>query len=210
MSKHTLLALLAAASATGFTACGNARNESDTSDRLDGQVCTQDDVGPGFNHQTSGDFSPRNLADLGDEAPARLAAYRAAGMLKGHFVYWKEVSGKPPFDPPLDVVCQVVEFQTAAQARTFVSSLAASEVASTLIGWLPEHFESFHAETPPLGDAARGFELHGIGDAGPVTVTGIMVAAGKYVRSISAGGPSTGPKIGQAIALQVRVAGRAD
>lgn len=209
MSRRALLALLAAASAAGFPACGNDRNDSQALDRLDAQVCNQGDVGDEFNHQTSGDFSPRNLADLGDDAPSRLASYRAAGMTRGHFVYWKEVAGSPPFDPPLDVVCQVTEFRTAEQAEAFVVGLAPGDAASTLIGWLPGEYESVAVQTPALGAAARGFEIRGQGDAGPVTVVTAMVASGKYVRTISAGGPNTSASIAHAVALQERVANRA-
>ena len=211
MSKRALLKLLATIGAVvTLSACGNDRNESQALDLLDAQVCNQGDVGDQFNHQTSGDFSPRNLADLGEDAQGRLASYRAAGMTRGHFVYWKEIAGRPPFDPPLDVVCQVTEFHNAEQAQAFVVGLAPRDAASTLIGWLPGEYESVAAQTPALGAAARGFEIRGQGDAGAVTVSAVVVAVGKYVRTISTGGPNTGVSIPQAIALQERVASRAD
>ncbi|MBA4179101.1 MAG: hypothetical protein C0506_00790 [Anaerolinea sp.] len=201
--------LLAAFAGFALAACENERNQSQPGDRLEQHACTQDDVGAGFNLQTSGDFSPANLADLGYNAPARLTRFRAAGMTRGHFVYWKEIAGKPPFDPPLDIVCQVMEFQSDAQARTFVENASLHDITSNLIGWLPGSYEATPVEAPGASGSNRTFTLSGDGEAGPVTVAGVVMADGRYVRIVSLGGPGTAPNSIRAEAVQQRIAARA-
>lgn len=178
-----ILSLLAFAVA----GCGNTRNETDPADILDRQVCTGADVGNGYNHQTSGDFSPANLAAISpDNEAGELKKLEQAGLIGGHFAYWKQVAGHPPFDPPLDVVCQVLEFDSETEAAAFAAGTA-EDVASAVIALLPARHTV--AEVANVGmTPSREFAITGDGDAGPTTMTALVVVSGRYVRSVYAGG----------------------
>lgn len=204
-----LLALVAATSAIALAACGNDRNESHADDALDSQVCTKADVGESFNHQTSGDFSPENLADLGDRPGTDRASLRSMGMTTGHFVYWKDAAGKPPFEPPMDVVCQVMAFQSEGQARTFVAELSAGLAPAMVIGRLPVRGHEQVTELTVPGGTARVFSVSIAGDsADPLEVNIAFVADGRYVRVVAIGAPSTSVGSNTASALLERVAAR--
>ncbi|HMO95558.1 MAG TPA: hypothetical protein PKD27_05510, partial [Tepidiformaceae bacterium] len=118
-------------------ACSDASQEGDAD--LDRFLCVQDDLTWEFHEQVSGSFSAEDLGSLGDGTEERKEAYRAAGLLRGRFVFWKESLPRPPFDPPVNVVCQVLVFQTAPQAGAWVDGLVADsdEIAATGILWLP-------------------------------------------------------------------------
>ena len=189
------------------SSCGNERNETDIRDTLDRQVCTGEDVGPGFNHQTSGDFSLTNLAGmtLGHESE-RLAAFKKAGVVGGHFAFWKQVAGHPPFDPPFDVVCQVLEFDSDASAEGFVAGDAGTLV-SAMVAMLPESYTTTEAAAAqPAG--ARAFSLVGESDTGRLSVGASALASGRYVRSVYVGGLEGSGELAEAQRIQENMAAR--
>jgi hypothetical protein len=132
--KSSAAAILLAAS---LVACTDASEKGD--DELDRYLCAQEDLSWEFHEQVAGSFSANDLGSLGDGTDERKAAYREAGLLRGRFVFWKESLPRPPFDPPLNVVCQVLVFESQAQAKAWVEGLVADsdEIAATGIVWLP-------------------------------------------------------------------------
>ena len=129
---------MALAATLVFSACSDASEEGDTS--LDKYLCARDDLTWEFQQQIAGSFSANDLGSLGDGTDERKRAYREAGLERGRFVFWKESLPKPPFDPPFNVVCQVLVFETAPQATAWVEGLLAdsAEIAATGIVWLPD------------------------------------------------------------------------
>lgn len=136
--KSSRLGVAALAVALLVSACSDASEEGDKS--LDQYLCAREDLSWEFQQQTSGSFSANDLGSLGDGTDERKAAYREAGLQRGRFVFWKESLPGPPFDPPFNVVCQVLVFETAHQAQAWVDSLVAdsAEIAATGIIWLPD------------------------------------------------------------------------
>ena len=176
---------LAAAAALVFGACGDASESGDAA--LDRYLCNESDLGGGFLGLASGSFSETDLGGLGIDPGERKREYREAGMQRGRFIFWKERLHRPPFEPPLNVVCQVLVFETADQAVAWVDSLAADsgDIAASGIIWLPDgrrHTE----EIEPIG-GARSFRISA--EEGPARATLIATyeAEGNIVWSVFAG-----------------------
>lgn len=162
-SSHLGSAVIAAALLLG--ACSDASEEGDTS--LDKYLCSSDDLTWEFQQQTSGSFSANDLGSLGDDTDERKAAYREAGLERGRFVFWKESLPRPPFDPPFNVVCQVLVFESDAQARAWVSGLVAdaAEIGATGIVWLPDG-----ERTAEEVDDSNGRTFRVVAEEGPASV----------------------------------------
>jgi hypothetical protein len=135
----------------------------------------------------SGAFSRDDLGGLGLDPEERKREYRAAGMQRGRFVFWKQGLPRPPFDPPMNVVCQVLVFETAAQAAAWVSALApdASDVAASGIIWLPGR-EREVTEIEPIA-GGRAFRVVAEEGNARVTLIATYEAEGNIVRSVFAG-----------------------
>jgi len=181
-------ALLALASYAGG-ACGSDSTAED--DELEAQVCQQADLGELFVEQASATFRPADLADVAPDADERLPALREAGLIRGHFVFWKEAIGRPPFESPVNVVCQALEFRSSEQAEAFAAGLRATprDLASAALTWLPEG-ERTAIEGANYREGVRVFGLTAEDDATSIEVTVVVAGAGRYVRSIYAGGQS--------------------
>lgn len=120
------------------------------------QLCTQEDVGPDYQQLTDGDFSVRDLADLGPDADRREGELRAAGARHGRFVLFKQSLPKPPFEPPVNVVCQALQFDSAASASAFVANLRPDDsLATTAMIWIPRGDRAFAAEDASREGSAR-------------------------------------------------------
>lgn len=163
--RNSRLWARAAGAALLFAACSDASEEGDRS--LDRYLCTSDDLTWEFQQQTTGSFSANDLGSLGDGTDERKAAYREAGLQRGRFVFWKESLPKPPFDPPINVVCQVLVFESAAQADSWVDGLVAdsAEIAATGIVWLPGGQRTAEEVDDPAG---RTFRIEA--EEGPASV----------------------------------------
>lgn len=183
------LLLLASAS------CENDVDTGEAGKGLDDQVCTQADVGPNFNHQTAGNFTPANLGGLVDGDGLGKRELENAGIVGGRFVYWKEVVEKPPFEAPIDVVCQVIEFRDATAAAAFATQLQ-SDMAllrGVVIGLLPEGERVVSEVLSGTGEArATIIQLRGESDAGPLATRISVVTEGPLVRLVLAGTESEG------------------
>ncbi len=128
-------------------------------------LCAQEDVGPDYQQLTDGDFSVKDLADLGPNASQRVAELRDAGAQHGRFVLFKQSLPRPPFEPPVNVVCQALQFDTAEHARAFVRDLRADDsLATTAMTWLPAEGRQFtpvnasESQAPP-GESWARFEI---------------------------------------------------
>jgi len=198
--------LVVASAAALMLACGsgNQRNETRAANALDARVCTQEDLGGGFNEETAGNFSPTNLADLGPNSDARSRALVDAGLARGHFAYWKQVPAAPPFEPQTDVVCQTLEFETPEQAAAFLRALQPSEesLVTAGIAWLHDgHREVTEQPAPPDPAGARAFAIRAAGGEQDAAVYALIVARGPYVRSVYVQAPGVTGQLERAAAI---------
>lgn len=192
MNSRSVLPLLGATLAILAVSCANEGSTADPAAPLNEQVCNQSDLGDAYRQQTAGDFTPENLAGLAPDADEREAALEANGLTGGHFAYWKHIVPRPPFAPPLEVVCQAMVFKSPEEAAQFVAELEASpdDLASTAITWLPDGDRS--ASEEPLNNTelpagARGFRIDASDSNLDVTLFAVVVPAGRYVRSVYVG-----------------------
>ena len=185
-----------------FAACSSSR-ESGVGAGLASQVCLQADVPSGFHRQTSGDFTPRNLADLSPSGEARLGQLSATGLRGGHFAYWKQAVGAPPFDPPLDIVCQVLEFDSADHASGFLAGIRPEpgDLATTALVWLPEGARTVNEEPSPLA-AGRAFAMRAEDSQTSVEISAVVLTDGRYVRTVYFGGNGRHATVAEAGAIQ--------
>jgi hypothetical protein len=184
------LAILLSAAACSADAGGSSG--------LKQQICTESDLGGSYIEKTSGGITIQNLADLSSDTSARAKQLKAAGMHDGRFAYWVHTVPKPPFDPPLEVVCQALEFGSPAQAQAFVRGLKPTpdDLASTGMVWLAkghrtvEEIQLSRAGTQPGTPSAAGpraFKITASGDEVQFTIFASVVADGRYVRTVYVG-----------------------
>jgi hypothetical protein len=203
--------LATAAAALLVLSCGNQRNETRPANALDSRVCTQDDLGGGYNEETAGNFLPSNLGDLGNDSGAQTRNLVASGLVRGHFAYWKKTPGEPPFEPQTDVVCQVLEFRTGAEAAAFVRSLKPSpeSLVPAGIAWLPDGQREVDEQSAPAEPAgARAFLLRAQGGGESVAVQAVIAATGPYVRTVYIETPGAAGQIEHAAAILIATISR--
>ena len=193
-----------------FAGCGILGNSDDSGSGLANQVCSQDDVPAGFRRQTAGDFTPQNLADLGPGPDQRLRQLAAAGLRRGHFAYWKQNVESPPFDPPLDIVCQVLEFDSAQAATAFVQSLRPepADLSTTALAWIPDGSRAVFEAPSTLPSPARAFEIRAEDSQTSVDISAVVVPDGRYVRTVYLGGNGRRGTIVDAAKVQQQMSSR--
>lgn len=181
----TRLALAAGVLSVALAGCSDASESGDAA--LDRYLCEQSDLDGRFLQLVSGAFSRDDLGGLGLDPAARKREYRAAGMERGRFVFWKESLPKPPFGPPMNVVCQVLVFESPGQAADWVTSLDAdvADLAASGILWLPGG-ERVVEELAPIA-GARAFQVTAEEGPARVTLIATYAAEGNIVRSVFAG-----------------------
>ena len=177
---------------------------------LENQVCLQQDVPADFRRQTSGDFTAQNLADLGPNPEQRLQQLATAGMRGGHFAYWKQTVGRPPFEPPLDVICQVLEFDSEVQASAFVDAIRPDpeDLATTALTWFPDGSRTVTEEPTTLSAAARAFAIHAEDRQTSVDISAVVFPDGRFVRTVYLGGNGRRASVIDAVLIQRRMSGR--
>lgn len=168
-----------------LTACSTGEPRDS---ELEAYLCDQNDVGDQYIELTRGEFTPRDLADLGDNADSKEREFTEAGMLGGQFIFFKQSLPKPPFDPPLDVVCQVLEFENAPAAEAWLDRLDETNVAATVftsqvLG--PSRVVERELDPGPLASA---FVAFGSAEGWPSSVSLVVAAEGRYVRTLAIGG----------------------
>jgi len=168
-----------------LASCSDASEEGDTT--LDRYLCTSEDLVTEFNQQVAGSFSATDLGSLGDGTEERKQAYREAGLERGRFVFWKELLPRPPFDPPVNVVCQVLVFGTPQQAMAWVANLEADadEIGASGIVWLPDGERSVE----DLGSDETGRTFRVVAEEGDARVSlwATYSVRGNLVLSVFAG-----------------------
>ena len=126
--------------------------------------------------------------------PARILI--DAGMERGKFVYYKQALPKPPFDPPLNVVCQVIEFETEEGARAWVDGLTAEDALESIaFGALPVEERSAHSEEISRVDSSfsgvRYFVASGGSGEWRTTARYLVGAESRFARVVSFGSRGT-------------------
>lgn len=170
-----------------LSSCAGSDNNND----LDAYLCDSETVGSEFQELARGDFSPRDLADLGDDAARRDREFRAAGMRRGRFVLFKETLQKPPFDPPANVVCQVIEFGSAQEAGAWAGGLRPdATLEAAIMGDVRSQGMTAYEDTPRtetiIGDGRR-FLLTSMRDDPPKSVALRVSPDGSRVRLFAVG-----------------------
>ena len=184
--RHLTLGFLLSVSAAA--SCG----EGSKGEELDSYLCTHEDVGEEYQELARGNFSPRDLADLGPDADSRVREFEDAGMEPGRFAFFKQALPKPPFDPPIDVLCQVIEFESDAAAQAFVRNMAPEDsLATTAMAWIPDEDREFE-EVPEHGQAPDGtqrfiYEVRAGGGGEAMAAKFDVLNFGKLVRTIAVG-----------------------
>jgi hypothetical protein len=175
-------------------------NSSSLSPEIDRFLCTQEDVGPGYIELSRGEFTPADLAEL---APgASTAQYKAAGMRDRHFVFWKQALPKPPFEPPMNVLCQVIEFETEEQAVAYASGTDGSGAPWAGIAWFAEG----NLDVESAGESLQRVSFQEAGQSVSVLVG--SETSGSFFYSVYLGTSGTAPEESALRTIQRAVAAR--
>lgn len=196
-----------------------ARASGSITGGLEQQLCVESELGGDYAEKTSGDLSLANLAALSDDSASMQKRLEADGLKGGLFTYWVHTVPKPPFEPPLEVVCQALEFDSEAGAQAFVAELKPTpdDLASSAMAWIAEGKRSVEElPLPATGDAAetleraRAFKLTASGNQVDFTIYAVVVDAGKYVRTVYIGrnGNPGDVQLADAVQIVAAVAGR--
>lgn len=188
------LALTVAALALCGSACFPGDNDP-TAPVVADLVCDHADVGDGYLLQVTGSFTPGDVAALTTGRDGQDDELRRMGFRGGHFSYWKQVVGHPPFDPPESILCEAMEFASDDGAREFVRKFDPAG-ATDLPGLLPlpEGETRITEGTPAGSDAAdRTFVIQADGEPVDVYVVAAVSARGRFVQTTYAGGQRNDP-----------------
>ncbi|MEO8539952.1 MAG: hypothetical protein ABI577_09455 [bacterium] len=199
-SRHVLAALILAS----MGACA-ACSSSSSHHELDPYLCAQQDVGDNYQQLIEGDVSPNDLADLGSNPASRARAFRDAGLERGRFALFKQALPKPPFDPQVNVVCQVLEFKNSAQATAFLKSLDPDPSSLSAVTSSSLSLEGATAVESPIGDAhdppwtpeqlGRSFDISASNETGQTHIRALVFLQDRFVLSIVAGGPGVSASV---------------
>jgi len=153
---------------------------------LDPFLCQAEDLPGAFMEQTRGDFTANDLGGISRMPEERKAAYRAAGMEGGRFVFWKEALPRPPFASPVNVVCQVLSFSSEARAAAWVAALTADPevIRDSGMLWAPMENAAAHELASERG---RFFELAASEGDAQVRLFALHEARGRLVLSVFVG-----------------------
>ncbi|GIW12926.1 MAG: hypothetical protein KatS3mg062_0365 [Tepidiforma sp.] len=149
-------------------------------------LCAAEDLSQPFLEQTRGDFTAADLGGLSRRPEERKAEYRGAGMEGGRFVFWKQALPRPPFESPVNVVCQVLSFETAGQAAAWVDRLEADPERIRDSGMLWAPLDGAVAEELPA-ERGRLFRLEGSEGDARVVLYALHEARGNLVLSVFVG-----------------------
>ena len=184
-----------------LAACSGASQNDEEIDRF---LCNHDDVGPDFIELARGEFTPEDLANLSTNASAAKQEYESGGLMRGRFVFLKEVLSRPPFDPPLNLLCQVLEFDSEADAQAYASGLGGAAPQWAGIAWLPDG----DLVVEPAGENTRRISFREAGQ--DVTVLVRYGTSGSYFYSVYLGRDAEAPPEAALDGIVTSVAARAD
>lgn len=157
-------------------------------------TCTPEDLGAEYHLLTEGEVSVQNLAGLSDDARARQQQLQEAGLRGGRFSYWEEQVGRPPFAPPMQVLCQALEFESAEAAGRFLRELTddPDELATTAMKWLPRERRAAEEITADAGKSlpagARSFRITASGAGVDVEIYAVITPNGAYTQGVYVSG----------------------
>ena len=160
--------------------------------RAAAMTCSQSDAGESFLLQATGNYSARDLAAASERETER--SLREAGMLGGRFSYWRETVQRPPFEPPIELLCEALEFGSPEQAATFVRSRAEGPNPVPSINWPRDRLSAgkgevrFAETTMPEGVAiAKRFAGTFEDGSARGKVEMLWLPLGRFVLVVSAG-----------------------
>jgi hypothetical protein len=166
--------------------------------------CTRADIPRDFVLLVTGDFTPGNLAEVTTAPAPRAQALRASGLEGGQFSYWKQTVEKPPFDPPANILCEVLQFETAAGAASYIDSLDPGRAGSLPgFAWLPDGPRSIEDAGGEPG--SRAFRLEAVGDDVTVHLAIVFAQHDTRVITVYAGGQRAEDELERARAIQARL-----
>ena len=184
-SKFARYAALAAILATSV-ACGGELDGSE----LDRYLCDAKMFGPDVHESARGELTADDLERMGDgdgQAPDDVVAAK--------FALYVRTLPRPPFDPPGDLVCQVVEFEDEQAAAGWVAGLDANQpLSGIVVGFLADgSFGREESVLPEYLDAAPGANLRIFsGSPGHDRARSFVMVAvgaeGRFVRALAMSG----------------------
>lgn len=198
--RLTKLSLLLGVLAAFAVAAGCASEVGGDTAALKQQLCTEADLGGGYIDKTSGDISVQNLADLASDSSARSKQLKSAGMVGGRFAYWVHTVPDPPFIPPLEVVCQALQFHSPTEAAAYVRNIKPTpdDLASSGLTWLADSHrkvEELFFSQQGDGPVRRTFKLTASGNDVDFTIYAEVMADGEFVRTVYVGQNAGGPAV---------------
>ncbi|MCC7362852.1 MAG: hypothetical protein IT303_00650 [Dehalococcoidia bacterium] len=148
-------------------------------------VCLDADVPDGYLLQVTGTFTGDDIEELVADEGARAPD----GLEGGTFSYWREIVSQPPFDPPIAILCEALQFDTAELASAFVRGLQPGvEMTLPSLVWLPDEGRQFTevqgGEGSPPG---RFFRVSAQEDGAEVHLFAAYVTNGRFVQAVFVG-----------------------
>jgi hypothetical protein len=190
--RHLTLGYLIGAAVLVSSCGGDSKGED-----LEPYLCTREDVGDEYQELARGNFSPRDLADLGPDPASRVREFEDAGMKRGRFAFFKQSLPRPPFEPPIDLLCQVIEFESEAAALAFVEEIEPEDsLATTAMAWIPGNEREFEEAGRP--DSTPGLRMFSIvaGSNETKIYAGMIVGAeSNIIRTVAVGSNSADPDL---------------
>ncbi len=183
-AKRTSLGVAAALTLLG-TACGGL---DDATPEFD---CDLGALPGEYIRQTGGVYRASELQER--VSAANGFDFATLGLVDVTFNFWKETVDAVPFDPPANIVCELLTFASDDGAQAFIAALEPNgeTLAATSITWPPA--SEFLVEEVMIGEERvdlRAFVATGVSGA-PRTLISLFEAEGSRVRAVHAGGEET-------------------
>lgn len=179
-AKKTSLGFAAALTLLGM-ACGGPNEATPDFD------CDAESLPGEYIRQNGGTYSARELQER--SRAATQSDSTGFGPVSVDFNFWKETVDAVPFDPPGNIVCEVLTFESSDGARAFVAALGPTgeSLATTSITW-PLDAE-LHVEEAALGESpnVRAFVATSARGS-PRSLVSLFEVEGSRVHALHAGG----------------------
>ena len=182
-AKRTSLGVAAALTLLG-TACGGL---DDATPEFD---CDLGALPGEYIRQTGGVYPASELQER--ESAANGFDFATLGLVDVTFNFWKETVDAVPFDPPANIVCELLTFASDDGAQAFIAALEPNSqtLAATSITWPPASEFLVEEVTTIEEREILAFVAKGVSGA-PRTLISLFEAEGSRVRAVHAGGEET-------------------
>jgi hypothetical protein len=179
-AKKTSLGFAAALTLLG-SACGGLDDATPDFD------CDAESLPGEYIRQTGGTYPASDLHARSEAAEGIDIA--ALGLLNVDFNFWKETVDTVPFDPPANIVCEVLTFAGADGARAFLAALqpAGDSLAATSITW-PLDAEFLVQEVAINGGSEPRTFVATEQEGARRTLISLFAVEGSQVHAVHAGG----------------------